>query len=172
MKPSLFERRTAAFTTIPLLMACAGLGLGDVIRAPIFEVADGRTAELRLLGPSADQPLGGAALRLWARVQNPNPLGITLTALDGTLYMEGTRAAAVDLPLGLPLPAAGDTVVPLDIRLGFADLPDLADLARRWFAGSTLDYRLDGTVTVDAGALGQPTFGPETLLRGDVAVRR
>ena len=29
-----------------------------------------------------------------------------------------------------------------------------------------LAYHLEGTIGVDAGQLGQPTFGPMTLLRG------
>jgi len=29
-------------------------------------------------------------------------------------------------------------------------------------------YRLEGTIGVDAGQLGQPVFGPLTLLRGDI----
>ena len=33
-------------------------------------------------------------------------------------------------------------------------------------------YRLDGRIGVDAGPLGRPTFGPMTILEGDVSVRR
>jgi CheY-like chemotaxis protein len=50
--------------------------------------------------------------------------------------------------------------------------PGLADVASRLLTRSSVAYQLDGTVTVDAGVLGQPKFGPSTLLRGDVAVRR
>ncbi len=150
--------------------ACATLK--DIVQPPEFSSASDRTSELRLLGPSADRPLGGAGIRLWARVHNPNPLALTLAALRGQLYLEDTRAGDVDFPLGVPMPAGQDTVIPLDVALSFSDLPALADVARRWFGGQSLAYRLDGTVTVDAGALGQPTFGPSTLLRGDVAVRR
>jgi hypothetical protein len=42
----------------------------------------------------------------------------------------------------------------------------------RAVTGQTVGYRLDGTIGVDAGALGTPTFGPMTLLRGDAQVRR
>jgi hypothetical protein len=152
--------------------ACAGLGLGDVVQAPRFTVAEGRTAELRLVGPSVQNPLGGAAIRLWTRVENPNAFGLALAALQGTLALEGTRAANVDFPLGVPLLARADTVIPLDITIGFSDLPGLADVAARLVTRSTVAYQLDGTVTVDAGALGQPKFGPSTLLRGDLVVRR
>ena len=152
--------------------ACATLGLGDILQAPRVEGAESRTAELRLLPPSSQRPLGGAGVRLWARISNPNPLGLTLSTLAGDLYLEGSRAAEVNLPLGLPLPAQGDTVVPLDISIGFSDLPELAQLAQRWLAGSSVGYTLEGTLGVDAGALGQPTFGPMRLLSGSLDVRR
>ena len=154
------------------LSACAALGLGDVLQAPRFSVAQGRTAELRLVGPSTQSPLGGAGVRLWAHVENPNPFGLALSALEGTLALEGTHAANVNFPLGVPLLASQDTVIPLDITIRFSDLPSLSDVAARLLTRSSVNYQLDGTVTVDAGVLGQPKFGPSTLLRGDLVVRR
>lgn len=161
-----------ALAAAATVVACAGLGLGDVLQAPRFSAAEGRNAELRLVAPSSQSPLSGAAVRLWARVENPNPFGLALAALEGSLAFEGTRAANVDFPLGVPLLASADTVIPLDIMVGFSDLPGLADLAARLLTRSTIGYQLDGTVTVDAGALGRPKFGPSTLLHGDLVVRR
>jgi hypothetical protein len=142
--------------------------LRDVLQAPVFEAARDRPAELRLLGPSAQRPLGGASIRLYAHVSNPNPLGLTLSQLAGSLFLEGTQAAQVNFPLGVPLQAQGDAVVPLDISLSFSDLPNLAGVAQRALTGSPLAYRLNGSVTVDAGALGRPSFGPMNLLEGSV----
>ena len=79
--------------------------------------------------------------------------------------------AEVDLPLGLPLPAARDTVIPLDIRFGLPALSSLGALGEALLSRSAVSYRLDGTVAVDAGALGEPTFGPRTWLTGDLVVR-
>jgi hypothetical protein len=155
-----------------VIAGCAGLGLADVIQPPRFSVADGRQAELRLLGPSSSRPLGGAAIRLWARVENPNALGLSLTAVQGALALEGTKAADVDFPLGVPLLAGQDTVIPLDINVSFSDLPGLADVAARLVTRSSVNYQLDGTVTVNAGPLGNPRFGPSTLLNGTLAIRR
>ena len=152
--------------------ACAGLGLGDVIQAPRFAVASGRQAELRLLAPTAGRPLGGASIRLWAHVENPNRLGLSLRAVQGTFALEGTKAADVDFPLGLPLLAGQDTVIPLDLNISFSDLPGLADVAMRLLTRSSVNYRLDGTVTVNAGPLGNPSFGPSTLLDGSMTIRR
>ena len=155
-----------------IITACAGLNLGNVLQAPRFSIAQGYSSELRLVGPSVQSPLGGAGVRIWTRVQNPNPFGLRLAALEGSLALEGTRAANVNFPWGVPLLASTDTVVPIDMTIRFSDLPGLANLATRLLTRSTVGYQLDGTVTVDAGVLGQPKFGPSTLLQGDLVVRR
>jgi len=152
---------------------CASLGgLGGLIQAPRFSSADDRDAEIVLRGPSRDFPLGGAAVRLHARVFNPNPFGVTLSTLAGDLYLEGDRAAVVDFPIGLPLVASGESDIPIDFAVGFNDVPRLAQVLARAFSGQQLEYRLDGRIGVDAGALGRPTFGPMTIMEGDVRVRR
>ena len=98
--------------------------------------------------------VGGAGVRLWARVSNPNPFSLTLGTLKGTLFLEDSRAADVDFPLGLPLAAGGDTTVPIDVSVSLANLPGLADSIRRAVARQPFAYRLEGTIGVDAGRLG------------------
>jgi hypothetical protein len=150
--------------------ACAALqSLG--ILALRFESADDRSAELRVLGPSSGRPLGGATLRLWAHVENPNGFGLRLTEVTGELFVADAEAIDVEFPLGLPLVAYQDTVIPLDVSIGFDDLPSLGRIARAAIGGDPLDYRLDGTFAVEAGSYGQPRFGPWTLLSGELAVR-
>jgi len=141
---------------------CAQLNqLGGIVQPPRFEQVSDRPAEVRVLGAS------GAAVRLWTRVSNPNPFGLTLGTLKGTLYLEDTRAADADFPLGLPLGAGGEEVIPIDISIRFSDLPGLSGVGRRLLARQPVGYRLDGTIGVEAGRLGQPVFGPMTLLRGE-----
>ncbi|MGH7542640.1 MAG: LEA type 2 family protein [Gemmatimonadota bacterium] len=153
-----------------LLTACATLeALG--IQPLRFDQADDRSSELRILAPSAGRPLGGAAIRLWAEIENPNGFGLTLTEVAGDLLLEDAEAIAVDFPLGLPLAARQDTVIPLDVSIGFDDLPRLGQVARAAIGGGPLDYRLDGTFAVEAGRLGRPRFGPLTLLQGEIRVR-
>jgi hypothetical protein len=154
-----------------LLAACATLG-GLGIQAPSFRVASDQTSELRLLAPSIQRPLGGASLRLYAVVENPNPIGITLSSLTGNLSLEGYDAAEADFPLGVPLQPGGSAVVPLDIAISFANLPGLADVLGRAVTAGQVAYSLRGTASVDAGVLGQPTFGPMTLLQGSVRTTR
>jgi len=164
-------RTSGAVVACLLLSACATLG-GLGIQAPTFRVAAEQPSELRLLGPSLQRPLGGASLRLYARVDNPNPVGITLSSLTGNLSLEGHDAAQADFPLGVPLQPGGSAVVPLDIAISFADLPGLADVLSRAVNTGQVAYSLRGTASVDAGLLGQPTFGPMTLLQGAVRTTR
>jgi hypothetical protein len=158
---------------------CATLrGLAVLVQPPRFSTVPDRPAELRLLGSGSGLPLGGAGVRLWARVENPNPFGLTLSTLTGSLHLESARsgdwprAATLDLPLGLPLEARQQTEIPIDLTVSFSDLPGLADVVRRALSGSSLPYRLDGTIGVDAGSFGRPSFGPFTLLSGEMRVLR
>ena len=151
------------------LPACASMGnlgnLGALIQPPRFEQVPDQPAEIRLQGVS------GAGVRLWTRVTNPNPFGLRLGTLRGTLYLEDARAADADFPIGLSLAAGGDSVIPIDISINFADLRGLGNVGRRLLARQAVPYRLEGTVGVDAGRLGQPVFGPMTLIRGETDAR-
>lgn len=147
--------------------ACASLGpLGRVIQPLRFSEVPGERSTIRLIGPSARQPLGGAALRLWTRVRNPNPVGLTLSTLSADVSLEGTRAATGDFPLGLPLAAQAESDIPLDLSIDFADLPGLADVLRRAASSQGVAYQFDGTFSIEAGVLGRPTFGPMRLFDG------
>ena len=152
------------------LAACATLQ--QIVQPLNFSAAPGQQAELRLLGPSLQRPLGGVGVRLWARVQNPNPLGVNLTHLAGTLFLADNQAGSVDLPLGVALQANGETTFPVDVSISFSDIPGLAGTLTRALSGSALPYRLDGRFSVGAGALGSFDFGPSTLLTGNATVLR
>jgi hypothetical protein len=76
----------AAFT-VGVSAGCATLSQLIGIQPPRFEDA-GRPAEVRILGPSRTRPFGGAAVQLWARVENPNPFSLTLSTLSGRLLFE------------------------------------------------------------------------------------
>ena len=150
-----------------LLQGCAGaLGnLTALVQPPRFQQVPGRQAEIRLLG------LDGAGVRLWTRVTNPNAFGIRLGTLKGTLFLDESRAANADFPLGLDLGAGADTELPIDISVSFRDLPGLGGVARRVVAREPVPYRLEGTIGIDAGRIGRDMlFGPMTLLSGTATV--
>ena len=83
--------RIRAFTPVLIVLilvvgsvACATLGqLRGLVQAPEFSEVDDQRPEIRLVGPSSTAPLGGAAIRLWTRVRNPNAFGLTLPTLRG-----------------------------------------------------------------------------------------
>jgi hypothetical protein len=153
--------------------SCATLGpLAQIVQPPTFRQADNQPAEIRIIAPSLRMPTGGAGVRIWLEVTNPNAFGFTLSTLNATLALEGTRAATGDFPLGLPLAARQDSVVPLDLSINFADVPGLASVARQLATRGSVDYQLDGTVGLDAGRLGTPTFGPMRLTSGELRVIR
>lgn len=155
------------------MSACAGLDqLTGIVQPPRFEQADGQPAELRILGPSRTMPVGGAGVRIWLKITNPNAFGFTLRTVNATLELDGTRAADGDFPLGLPLTARQESIVPLDLSISFADLPGLGGTLRTLAVGGRVGYELNGTVGVDAGRLGTPTFGPMLLTRGEMSVVR
>ena len=151
--------------------ACASLQNLLSIESPRFELVTDRESVLSLdpISVLTDEPF--VVVRLWTRVTNPNTFGLTVSKLEGDIFLEGREMAEIDLPLGLPLLAARDTVIPLDLRFGIPSLGSLGALGQALLARRPVRYRLDGVIGVDAGALGEPTFGPRTWLQGEVDVR-
>ena len=165
-------QRSVTIGAIACLSACASLGqLGRFIQPLRFAEAENQPAEIRLAGPGADHPLGGAVVRLWTRVSNPNPFGLRLATLRTTLLLDGSRAATGDFPLGLALGPREESVIPLDLSISFSDIPALSRVVRTAAGGQPVGYQLDGTIGIDAGALGQPSFGPMMLFRGELNAR-
>jgi len=172
-------RLLAAWLLFGAMFLTAGCGalapLAQLIQPPRFEQA-GQPADIRFVPPSLGHPAGGAGVTIWIRVTNPNPFGFTVTTVDTTLLLEGQRAATGDFPLGLPLGAGQESVIPIDFSISFADLPGLANVIRQAASGPArgraVAYQLDGTVGIDAGRFGQPTFGPMLLVRGELGVPR
>ena len=165
--------RLIGFVLVLATAGCATLGpLAQIVQPPRFRQADNQPAQIRLIAPSLRNPTGGAGVRIWLEVTNPNSFGFTLSTVNATLALQGTRAATGDFPLGLPLRAGEQSVVPLELTVDFADVPRLASVARQAATGGAIDYQLDGTVGVEAGRLGTPTFGPMPLTRGELRVLR
>jgi len=159
----------SAVVVAAVLPACATLqSLTRIVQPPTFTAADNERNEIRLVGPTPSSPLGAARVRIWTTVRNPNPFGFTLSSLDTTLFLDGQQAAAGEFPLGLPLEAGAESTIPIDLVVRFQDVPALASVIRQRQQRDTISYRIEGTVGVEAGALGTPTFGPMTLVTGDL----
>jgi hypothetical protein len=167
--------RTRAFAGglagVLLMPGCGSLvELARIIQPPRFSQADGRRAELRVLLPSAEHRAGGAAIRIWTEIENPNAFGLTVNHVASTLFLEESRAAVADFPLELPLGARSRDVVPLDLTVDFADVAGLRVALDRAIRDRKVGYRLDGTISIDAGPFGARSFGPLTYLTGDLDV--
>lgn len=144
-------------------VGCTALqGLQAFIQPPRFEQDTQNRSEIRLRGTT------GAAVRIWTRVSNPNAFGLTLGTLRGTLLLEGSRAATVDFPFGLPLQAQSEDTVPIDLSIDFRDVPGLSQAIARAIARQPVAFELEGTIGVSAGRLGMQTLGPMTWLRGEL----
>ena len=155
-----------------ILGGCASLeGLRALIQPPQFEQAPDRQSEIRLTPILSGRSAGGATVRLWTNVTNPNPFGFTLSTVQATLFLDDVEAADAEFPLGLPLQPRQTETIPLDVTVSFANVPRLANAIRQAASGGGLLYRLEGTVGIDAGTFGQPTFGPLTILSGDLKAR-
>jgi Late embryogenesis abundant protein len=162
----------AANFVVLALGGCASLeGLRALIQPPHFEQARGRSSEIQLLPVQGGRPAGGATVRLWTTVTNPNPFGLTLSTVQATLLLDDLEAADADFPLGLPLQPRNSETIPLDLTVSFVSVPRLANVIRQAASGGGLNYRLEGIVGIDAGRFGQPTFGPMTLFSGELRAR-
>jgi hypothetical protein len=155
-----------------MLTGCASLeGLRALIQPPRFVQTSDRPSEIRLSPIQPGRGMGGATVRIWTDVTNPNPFGFTLSTVQATLLLDGVEAADADFPLGLPLQPQQTETIPFDLTVSFANVPRLANVIRQAATGGGLSYRLEGTIGIDAGRLGQPTFGPLTLVSGDLRAR-
>lgn len=143
--------------------ACTALQqLQAFVQPPRFEQDDQSRSEIRMRG------LTGADLRIWTRVSNPNSFGLTLGTLQGTLHLEGSRAATVDFPFGLPLQPRSEEIVPIDLSIDFRDVPGLGQAIARAVTRQPIAFEIDGTIGVSAGRFGEQRLGPMTWLRGEL----
>ena len=152
------RRRREVLTLILAGLVLASAPAHAAVRSRTIVVA-GERVTLGDLSPTAPRELLGLDV---GPAPRPGKSGfVSRTAVQDAL-----------LPIGLPLVANGESDIPIDFVIGFDDVPRLAQVLGRALTGSQLGYRLDGRVGVDAGPLGRPTFGPMTLMQGDVRVRR
>src|SRR5690606_21794615 len=128
-----------------LLGACAPGA--RMLSAPTFAVDQGGSGFVRIDPPGVGD--GSALFRVALRVTNPNPFGLKLAALDGDLFFNDTRAAALSFRGGLELPASGRAPLLRDGRVPLGAAPALLESIAGLVGGSSVRYRLDAAVAVD-----------------------
>lgn len=116
------------------------------------------------------------------RVDNPNPVDITMASFDYALAFEGEEWLSGDDPDGLTLAAADGSEVALPVTLNFADLYDMVQAIR---GEDTIDFNLAGSFgfdtpigpvelpyNADGGfpALRTPSFGFDEIRVADLSL--
>ena len=173
--PQIFSTSTPALlfllTQVPLMLAFTLLADSihrrairtGIVEPPRFEAADGRAGEIHFTTPLLAKPPGPANVTVRMHVTNPNPFGVTLGALEATLFVEELRAARCHIPLAVPLGAWQESDVSIGLSIDLAAVPELARVMLPAAIGNAISYRLDGTVGIDAGPFGQQTFRRQML---------
>lgn len=89
--------------------------------------------------------LDAATIDAQFRLENPNPVGVTLQRLTWAFSLDGTRVVDGTLPGGLRLAPSGSTPLVLPVRVPFASVPGLLTT----FAGrDEAPYVVEGRATV------------------------
>ncbi len=101
------------------------------------------------VGPTQQQ------LRLRMHAENPNARAIAVRGIDITLEISGERIAQGETAAAFSLPAQGATDFDLDVR---ADLNEALLLMTAALGHHSVDYRLHGTVHLQAGILSTLPF--------------
>ena len=123
---------------IVLASGCAALGAAarTVVEPPRV---DFDTLSLEALD------LEGITLGLNWNVDNPNRFPFRLSKLGWALELDGRHAARGDTVKSIDVPAAGKAAVEIPVRLRWADLPGLLQIATR---RSELPFKVSGVAAV------------------------
>jgi LEA14-like dessication related protein len=141
-----------------LLLGC----VQNLVRSPQFELREAGLLKLNPPGLNGIAP--EAVIRISLEGRNPNPFEMSLSEFKFDLYLDGAKVAVGGTP-GFKLKANGAPgIVPVDVEIPIA--PSTVQNLLKIAGGSRVTYRVDGSFTVDAGALGKPRFGPVTLAQG------
>ncbi|MFN8509147.1 MAG: LEA type 2 family protein [Deinococcaceae bacterium] len=145
---------------IPVLLCGCFPRTAPAIQTPKIEVEETRL--LKLNPPGLGVP-AEAILGFKLRVTNPNAFGMGISRIQGQLYLDGDPSGTVDIP-GLNIRPTGSSEVDTQIAIALteANLSHLVKVVQ----GKSITYRLDGTVSIDAGTLGKPNLGPYTVFQG------
>ncbi|MEJ2692173.1 MAG: LEA type 2 family protein [Candidatus Thiodiazotropha sp.] len=94
----------------------------------------------------------GVNLAFDVKVNNPNPVGISLAGLDYDLKLLGSRFLQGEQPAGLKVAAKGNSQVQVPLRLGFQQL---MSSYRQLKGAQRADYQLDLGMGFDVPILGR-----------------
>ena len=136
------------FIMVQLFMLSSCATLEQVSEALEGQKPTARVEGLRLTGLD----MRGVDLTFDVQVDNPNPIGISLAALDYDLKLFGSSFLQGDQPMGMKLAAGGRSQVAVPVRLGFQQL---LDSYRQHKGAEEVGYELDLGMGFDVPVLGK-----------------
>jgi len=92
--------------------------------------------------------LTDASLILVAEIQNPNRYELRLKSLNYVVHLNNREAGSGFLQKEISVPAASAVSVEIPVSARFGSL---GDIARMYFTGQDLSYRIEGKALVKAG---------------------
>jgi LEA14-like dessication related protein len=131
------------------LSLCGCATLQNVVQRPALSFERANLAAISL---------GGATLDVVFKVDNPNPIGLSIDQINTRFLIDGKQLVASSPPGGLALPANGSTELRLPLTFRFVDV---AETVLAFLTKQQANYRLEGDVGVRT---------PSGLLRVPLAV--
>src|SRR5262249_19861629 len=91
----------------------------------------------------ANVSLDSATVNLAFQLNNPNPLGPTLSTVSYSFYVEGKQVVAGSPPQGLTIPSSGSRELVFPANVKFADV---APVVQTFLTKDTASYRAEGSI--------------------------
>ncbi len=136
-----------------------------MLSVPTFTLDAAGSGFVRIDPPGVGD--GSAVFRLALVARNPNPFSLRLAALEGDLFLQDVRAAAVSFRGGLELPSNGSSRLVVDVRVPLTAAPALLESLADVLGGNRVRYRVDSTLAVDVLGTTQ-RFPRFTLVEGSL----
>jgi len=151
---------TAAVAALVLASCAPG---ARMLSAPTFTLDARGSGFVRIDPPGVGD--GSALFRVALVAENPNPFALRLAALDGDLFLQDVRAAAVSFRGGLELQSQGSSRLVVDVRVPLTAAPALLESLANVLGAGQVRYRVESSVAVEVLGTTQ-RFPRFTLVEG------
>lgn len=91
----------------------------------------------------ADVSLDSATVKLAFQLNNPNPIGLTLSSVSYSFFVEGKQVVAGRPPDGLTIPSSGSREIVFPANVKFADV---APVLQTFLTKENAAYRAEGSI--------------------------
>ncbi|HVE84435.1 MAG TPA: LEA type 2 family protein [Myxococcales bacterium] len=126
---------------------CASLAVSGCAALQQLLAASIQTPTLTFTNATlADVSLASATVNLHYRLDNPNPVGLSLASVEYAFFVEGHQVVAGRPPLGLTIPASGSAEVVLPANVRFADVEPVI---QTFLTRDVAAYRVKGAIGVE-----------------------